>query len=141
MSGLAGRGGEGRVNVELVRGLLGRLASGEPRELVELLDPEVEVMTAKPLAGAGDFHGQPGFLRWMERWDAAWERESFWVALVEPVGPCHVIAMVRQRARAETAGDSEATVTYMWELRGGLLVRLHAYPSREEALRAARAGE
>ena len=139
MSGLARRGGQGRENVDTVRGLLGRLASDDPRGMAELLDPEVELVTAKPLAGAGTFQGQPGFLRWLERWEAAWERESLWIAMVEPVGPRHVVAMVRQRARSQAPGEGEATVTYMCELRGGLPVRLHAYPSREEAIAAARA--
>ncbi len=144
MSGLAGRGGGGRRNVDIVQALFGRLANEDPRALTDTLDPEVDVMTQKGLAGAGEFHGIPGYLRWFERWSAAWERESLWVAMIEPVGPNHVVAMVRQRARGGAGGDDpdaerEVTVTYMWELRGGLVVRLHAYADRKAAIGAARA--
>lgn len=155
MSGLAGRGGKGRQNVDTVQALFGHLAGDDPRELVDSLDPEVDVLSGKGLPGAGGFHGVPGYLRWYERWSAAWELESLWVAMIEPVGPNHVIAMVRQRAKAAAAGEpvpaaadepdeaaagepEEATVTYMWELRSGHVVRLHAYPDRRAAIDAAR---
>lgn len=140
MSGLAGRGGAGRRNVDLVQGFFGRLGGGDPESLADVLDPEVDVMSAKGLAGAGEFHGLPGYHRWLARWSAAWERESIWVAMIEPVGTSHVIAMVRQRAKGSAPGEGEATVTYMWELRGGHIKRLHAYPTRKAAVNAARGG-
>lgn len=140
MGKLAGRGGHGRENVDYARELIGRLAGAGPRDLVSELDPEIELLTVAPLPGAGRFHGQPGFLRWLERWEGAWQRESLWVAMVEPIGTRRVVATVSMQAKdaVEQGQSGEPAMALMVEFGGAGVTRLHAYPDRRSALLAAR---
>ncbi len=127
----------GRSHVDLARAILRVLSSDEPLAAAEMLDPDIDIATARTLAGSGRFLGQPGFRRWLERWGAAWDPASLRVEMVEPVGERHAVASVRQRQR----DGAEQAVSFLFEFRSGLPVRLHAYASRRAALAAARDSE
>ena len=78
----------------------------------------------------------------MGGWLEAWESFTIDVVEFEPIGERHVVGDVRQSGRGRGSGvEVEMRLGYLWEVRGGKVIRLHIVPDRETALAAARAGE
>jgi ketosteroid isomerase-like protein len=124
------------------RDLLAAFEGGDLEGLLALLDPEIEVFSPRELANGGTFHGHEGYLEWTKEWFDAWEEFEIEATSIEAVGEHHVLTEVRQRGRGKGSGiEIDMTACYMGEVHGGRATRLHLYPSREQALAAAKEGE
>jgi ketosteroid isomerase-like protein len=129
---------ERESNVEFARRGFEAFASGNLDELLELLDSEVEIYVPIELPGAGTYRGHDGYLRWSEEWMEAWEEFEIEPQEYEPFGERHVVVPIVQRGRGKGSGiEVEARLAYMFEVRGGIGIAVHLYPTREEAVRAA----
>ena len=129
-------------SVAHARELLAAFERGDIEALLGLLDPEVEIYSPPPLANAGTFHGRDGYLEWSREWFDAWENFEIEATSIEAVGEYHVLTSVRQRGRGKGSGiEIEMEAHYLGEVRDGLAVRFHLYPTREQALEAARQRE
>jgi ketosteroid isomerase-like protein len=129
-------------NIALAREGFDAFARGDLEAILEFVDPEVEVFVPIELPGAGTQHGHEGFLRWMAEWLEAWEEFEIEPREFEPVGARHVVVPIHQRGRGRGSGiEVETDLAYMFEIVDGHARRVHLYPSAEDALAAARAGE
>ena len=129
-------------NVAHAHRLVEAFQRGDLEGLLALLDPEVEIFASPELANAGRFHGREGYLQWSREWFEAWDDFHVEAKAIEPVGEHHVLTSVHQRGRGKGSGvEVEMEACYMGEVHDGLATRLHLYPTREQALEAARGGD
>jgi ketosteroid isomerase-like protein len=129
-------------NVALARAGLEAWSRGGVDEVMEFLDPEIEVHTPTELLNAGTFHGHKGYRAWLGEWMDAWDEFELKVLSAEPVGERHVLVEVYQRATGAGSGvEVEMQVTQMYEVRDGKAIRFHIYPERDRALAAVRESE
>jgi ketosteroid isomerase-like protein len=115
--------------------------SGNHQSVVELLAEDVEVFAAPELANAGRFEGREGYLRWIEPWIDAWEGLDMTVTGMTPVGDDHVLADVHQTGHGREGIEVAMDVTFLFEIRDGLVGYLALYANHEEALADARQRE
>jgi ketosteroid isomerase-like protein len=129
-------------DVALVRAGIEEMNRGDIDALLARFDPEIEFHIAPGLGNAGTYYGREGFREGVDGWLEAWESFTIDVVEFEPIGERHVVGDVRQSGRGRGSGiEVEMWLGYLWEVRGGKVVRLHIVPDRETALAAARAGE
>jgi len=128
--------------VEHARAIHAAFERGDLEGLLDLLDPEVEVYSPPELANAGTFRGREGYLQWSREWFDAWEEFVVEAKSIEAVGEHHVLTTVTQRGKGKGSGiEIGMDAFYLGEVHDGRATRFHLYPSREQALEAAREGE
>jgi ketosteroid isomerase-like protein len=127
--------------VELVRRGFQLYVGGDIEGLLELYDREVEV-TAPEWMNAGPFHGHEGYMRWLRRWNEAWESFDFDVRSIEPVGERHVVAEVLISGRGAGSGVEVSTTSgWVAEVRNGRATYLEVTMSVDGARDVARRRE
>lgn len=106
--------------------------------MTDYLDPEVEWRLEENMPDAEIFRGHEGvarlFDRWLEAWDA-WdlEPEQFFDA-----GGGVMVVADRIHGRGKGSGMVvEVPYAHVFKLRGGKIVEIQDYPSKEAALAAA----
>jgi ketosteroid isomerase-like protein len=125
-------------NVALVRRSLEAICARDVDALLELYDPEVQLL---PLTGtrveSGGYHGHDGVREYMSEADELWE-------VLEPVGEVftdvgnYVLVTGRCRVRGRSSGaESNPVCAWVIGLRNGRIVSHRACESHEEALRVA----
>jgi ketosteroid isomerase-like protein len=127
-------------NVEIVREAYRAAKEGSSLEpLFELLDPEI-VWDNRAVWPDGDrYHGRDEVRREARRWFGTWEEYRFNAEEFIDAGDCVVVPLrVHGRGRGSGA-EVEQYFVELWRLRNGRAVEHFAYPSKEEALEAARA--
>ena len=133
-----------RENLEVVRAIFEAGARGDAARVFELYDPRVECDAPRSplprLIGGDGFEGHNGLRRFFRERAEAWEHvEDEYDELIE-VGE-EVVSVNTVRARGGTSGiDVSISMAGVWSVRGGRVVRLAWFASREEALEAASAG-
>jgi ketosteroid isomerase-like protein len=106
--------------------------------ILSLTDPEFEaVVTAQLSAEPDTYRGPEGIRRYFESFyevmdEIEFEAERFWDAGDAVVAAVHMRAKGRRTAIAVVQSFAQ-----LWRMRGGRALRVHTYPSREEALAAA----
>lgn len=124
---------------ELVRRGVEAYNSGNLDAVLPLLAPNVEVHASAAVLNAGTFHGPDGFMQWITAWNEAWEEFTLEIRDMELVTENSAIVTVRQRGVGAGSGvEVELEVFHVWELRDGLVSRLHLYATRDDALAAAK---
>jgi ketosteroid isomerase-like protein len=126
-------------NVQIVRALIAEIWSDpdEPLDLTGRVHPRVEVVSQEGFPEQRFLFGLSGFERWTTRWSETFEDydlqpEHFWHRGDE------VVVALRERGRARRSGiQLEERYLQVWTLRGGLVVRVRVFTSRDEALEAA----
>jgi hypothetical protein len=109
-------------------------------EIPDLIDPGVEI-PAEGIAGLRDeagFVGWDGWVRFWAAWFEPWEGYEWETTNWEEIGD-HVVLDGLNRARGRESGAPvEWWNTQVWTVRGGKIVRVVGYGTREEALAALR---
>jgi ketosteroid isomerase-like protein len=126
-------------NVEIVRRIYeARLRSEDIEQVLEFLDPEVELVTG--LAGSftgASYRGHSGVRQWLDDAIDAWE--DFWPELIEftDAGDC-VVVDVRWHGRGRASSiEVDRRTTQIWTFRAGRVVRMETFMDRALALQAA----
>lgn len=114
--------------VEEVRSGLARYIAEGPEAIVELLDPDAEMLSNAP--GPWDCHNRADILRFLRSLEA----EGIVPAIVEvtAIGDQVLLGLSRRRPDGHTR-----TGYSLVSLRDGLVIRMQAYSSREAAAVAA----
>ena len=130
-----------RENLELVRSLYDAVGRHDPAAVIDHYDPAVTWDMSRTYAdvmGQGVYRGHEGLRQWFREWQEAWEMFEYPCQELVDAGE-HVVSVVRPRARGRASGlevhwDELAGV---WTIRGGRVVQVVWYPTREQALSAA----
>jgi ketosteroid isomerase-like protein len=129
-------------NMAIAREGLDDFRRGDLEAFLSKLDPDVEIYSPPDRANPAHFRGREGFVQWTSTWLDAWETFEWVDEAFEPVGEHHVLMTVTQRGIGKGSGvEVEMPAYYMAEYHEGLATRVHLYPTREQALDAARSGE
>lgn len=130
-------------NVEIVRRAFEATNRGQgPAVLLEFYDADVELdargTALGQLVGGGVYRGHQGVRHFFRRYYEAWEQVDYEIEELIDAGE-HVVAVVNNRCRGRGSGITlEWQAPSIWTIRGGKIIRLVFFMSREEALRAAR---
>jgi ketosteroid isomerase-like protein len=133
-----------RENVEIVRRVYDAAMRRDTATLVDLYDPEFEWDTSRdaywgPLVGRGIYRGHDGLRRWFRELNEAWDSIEFFADELIEVGD-KVISVNTGRGRGRRSGiDVEGTNAGVWTIRGGKILRVVWFTTREEALEFATA--
>jgi len=126
-------------NVELVRDALAHFReTRQPR--FEFLAPEFvwDVRSFPGWTGKAEFHGADGLSEFMAEWTAAYSDWTYDVEELIDADEGRVVATLLQRGRLK---DSDAwvdlRVAFLYTVKAGLVERIEAYASPEQALQAA----
>ena len=126
--------------IELLRAGYEAFNRGDHEWLLVRAAPDFVAQDRPEIPDPQVHHGREGAARAM---DAA--RAEFDEYCVEPrevieVGD-HVVVVAQQSGRGRTSGVTvEGDIVHVWGYRGGEIISLRAFSSREEALAAAQAG-
>ncbi len=128
-----------RENVELVRRGFDDYARDGWEAMLPLLHPEFEAITPPELAmEPGTYRGEEGMRRYFQSFEEAMEDIRFLVDGELLDGGDRVFVPIRLTARGKETGiEVEQRMFMVWTVRGGKAIRLEAFASREEALKAA----
>jgi ketosteroid isomerase-like protein len=128
--------------IELLRRGFEAWDAGDIEAVLELLDPDVEVVAADGFINAGTHRGHDGFLRWAQQWFEAWEDFQQTPEAVVAVGDRHAVARFHQVGRGRGSGvEVEMVVGWTLEYRDGRFTYLALHLGFEDAVRDARARE
>jgi uncharacterized protein len=128
-------------NVEVVRRVFDAAARGDSATVLALYDPQVEWDTRGGLGGVVDrdvYYGHDGLRRYFRLRAEAWETITDHLEELIDAGE-HVIAVatVRGRGRASGVEINHENYAGVWTIRGGKVVRVKWFLTREDALEAA----
>jgi ketosteroid isomerase-like protein len=121
-------------NVQIVqRGLEHLMATGE--SLWEGFDEDVRVHDHDTM-DQGEYRGHAGVAQWLEDWGAAWAEWSIEPEEFLDVGE-YVVMVFQMKATGRDSGIAlERQDAQVFKMRGGKVVRLDYYNSKQEALKA-----
>jgi ketosteroid isomerase-like protein len=128
-------------NVELVRHAVEANRSGPPdvtvEEAVALADPDFEMTSRLTSVEGTTYRGHDGVRRYFEDMADAWQEWRNDIDEMTEVSPDAVLTGVTFRAIGQSGVNVELRSAVVWVLSDGKVVRIHSYPSRQEALEAA----
>ena len=129
-------------NVEVVRRTIEAYnrtyAEGTP-DLYDLLDPEVEWVPMSALLEGTRYHGHDGVRQWMEEMKRDWTSFEVRPERFLDLGDDRVLTLGVWRAQGR-GGDvllDFQQASWLFQVKGGRLVRLQTFTDRSEALEAA----
>jgi ketosteroid isomerase-like protein len=130
------------TNAELLRqghaAYFAAFKSGDPSNLLSLLDPAVEWQTGDPGVMESVYHGHDGVRRWMREFWESWEELLLDTEEVVEGGEGRVFSALRIRGRGRASGaPAEGRLFEVVEIRNGLITKRLAFSNRESALKAA----
>ena len=129
------------THVDQIRQSFEAFDRGDVEEATRRFDDETEVHTPSSMMNSGTYPGREGFLRWVGQWLDAWDDYRLEPLGFEALDDEHVLVPARQTARGKGSGVKvEMEVFWLAQVRDGRTLRLHLYPSRAEATRAAASG-
>jgi len=125
-------------DLELVRSAIEALNGRDMERLLELLDPDVELVTVKAVFEGTEYRGHDGLRRYLADMSEDWERFSYELDSLTPVGDGLVLVTGRMHARGrETGTEVESPGAWLNEVRDGVVVSVHFYADADAALAAA----
>lgn len=126
-----------RENVELIRAVFDAWDADDFSAMLALFDPDVVTRRVSPMPDPGAWKGTDGMLEVISEWVATFDEFE-----MEPVefidAGDRVITAVAQEGRGEAGGvPVKGTFWFAWGVRGGKVVSLDMYGSREQAIEGA----
>lgn len=130
------------ANVELVRRAWEAFERGDAQTAFEIFDPDVEWDVSHDvwgdIVGGGHYRGPQGVATWLRDLYEAWESFEMSTDEVLDAGDDRVVCVLIARGKGRASGlEVEHRPAGVATLRGGRIVRIVWYPTREEALAAA----
>jgi ketosteroid isomerase-like protein len=124
-------------NLEIVEHGFEAFNEGGVEGILPYIHPDFETTTPPDLASEPDtYRGHEGVRRWFSSFDEVMEEIRWDARSFREVGD-RVVVEFTLRARGKTTGlDFGQDAVMVWELRDGQGVRIHLYPTLEEALTA-----
>jgi ketosteroid isomerase-like protein len=122
-------------NVEIVRGWVQAVISGDVEKALEGLDPEI-VVRVHDLPDVPEYHGPEGVAQWRADWESSWESWTWEPQDFVSKGDL-VVAALLTVAKGHTSGVEVRRLTgAVFRLRDGKAIELDYYASNREALEA-----
>lgn len=124
------------ANIEIIRRGLDAYNRGDVEAVLETADPDIEFMPLRSLVVGGSYRGHEGIRRYFEDLDDEWENFSIGNEEIRE-RENSVLLLGEFSATGRASGmEMRSPVAWLFELRAGKVVRMQAYSSQEEALRA-----
>ena len=128
-------------NVQLVRRLFEAAARKDSEGVLALYHPDVELDTSRSplgrLVGGDAYRGHGGVRRFYRAYDEAWEQIDHDIEELIEAGD-QVVSVVTIRARGRTSrAEVDLSMSGLWTVQEGRIVRVTYFQSPEEALAAA----
>jgi uncharacterized protein len=123
-------------NLDLVQAALAAYFQSNEQALRELTASDITVTTNPDQPDFREYHGFKGLLQVLGDWTDTWDDYSFEVTRMRGVGD-FVLVVARQRGQGKRSGvpiDDE--LTFVFNARGGKILRLQMFAAEQEALRA-----
>ena len=123
-------------NVEIIKAGFAGFQTGRG---FELLDPEIEWEARGDLPDAGTYRGHDGVRQLLERFDEVMDEIWFEPEEFIPVDENRVVVALRWGGKGKGSGVviEETREAWLFTLRGGKIMRVQEFPTREQALSAA----
>jgi ketosteroid isomerase-like protein len=100
-----------------------------------VIDPEIEIHD-HDVPDGGVFHGHPGWLKWVDTFDSAWEHVSMEPEEYIDAGGDKAVLLHRLAARGRGGISLERQDGIVYTRRDRMIVRMDYYGSQAEALEA-----
>ena len=127
--------------MEIVRRAIEANRSGPPAETVEkaaqLAHPDFEFVSRLTAVEGGSYRGIDGARAYYADLADAWQEWHNELREVAEVGQDTVLTESVFRGTGRSGVDADLRSFVVWTLSEGRIIRMHSYPSREEALEAA----
>jgi uncharacterized protein len=124
-------------NVEIVRRAFTAYTRGDTALFLELLDPDVVWIPFGATLEGRVYRGHDGVRQWLEGLLTDWEFFEPYPEDFRDLGD-RVLVFGHWRARGRASGaELERAGTWLFDVKGGKIVRLQTYSDRAEALEAA----
>lgn len=128
-------------NVGIVRRAIEANRSGPPSETVEkaaeLAHPDFDFVSRLAAVEGGSYRGIDGVRAYYEDLAAAMQQWHIELLEISAIGPGLVLTESVFRGIGRSGVEVELHSDILWTLIDGRIIRMHSYPSREEALEAA----
>jgi ketosteroid isomerase-like protein len=137
-----------RENLEIVRRMLEASDRRDGAAVFAVYDPETEWDVSEPsptephyedpIWMRGVFRGHDAVRRWLREWVGGWEVTDYQHEQLIDAGD-QVVHFVRQHVRGRASGIEFEfpPCAQVWTVRGGKIVRMKLYWSRQDALESA----
>ncbi len=123
-------------NVEIVRRSFTAFTRGDTASFLELLDPDVVWIPLMASLEGRVYRGLDGVRQWLEGVLTDWEFFEAYPEDFRDLGD-RVLVFGHWRARGRASGvELERVGTWLYEVKGGKIVREQTYTNRAEALKA-----
>jgi ketosteroid isomerase-like protein len=101
-------------------------------------DDDVELVAREPWLEQGRFRGSEAVGNWFGNWFSAFPEARFEVSEARELEDGRVLLVAEHQAQGRASGaEVHGTVVWVYRLRGGKIVRVDGFASRDEALAAA----
>jgi ketosteroid isomerase-like protein len=126
-------------DLELVRTSIEALSARDVDRVLETLDPDVELVTAKGLfEGAEPYRGHDGFRQYISDMSEDWEYFDYELEELTSAGDGIVVVAGRFRARGlDTGNEVSSPGAWLCQVRDGSIGSVHFYADAEAAMAAA----
>jgi ketosteroid isomerase-like protein len=124
-------------NLDLVREGVNAWNERDTGRLLELLDPDVELVPMRARLEGGRYTGHAGMLQMMRDTAEDWEGARVEIEELRDLGDS-VLVLGRFQAKGRASGvDLDMPAAWISDLTDGRVTRMRAFPNRDEAIRAA----
>ena len=125
-------------NVETLRQVFEAFSSGEMERILALTHPDFEGEVPPELSAEPDtYRGHEGIRRYFQTFEDAMDEIRFHPERFRDVGDSVAVAVRLTAKGRQTAIPVEQQFTQLWSFRDGKALRVRAFASLSEALRAA----
>jgi uncharacterized protein len=125
-------------NVEIVRRVIGAVATGDSTTVLELVSPDIEWDFSHVDTWLEDrvYRGYGGVGEFLAKWRGEWDDYRFEVEDVIDAGD-KAVAFIRDEGRSKTTGMKlERRHAEVWSFRDGRVIRIEPFDRRGPALEA-----
>jgi uncharacterized protein len=124
-------------NLEIVRRAFEAFNRRDMTAFLDLLDPDVEWVPILAVLEGRVYRGHKDVQRWVEDLDPDWEFFEVYHEELRDLGD-RVLIFGHWRARGRASGvESEQPGIWLYEMKGGKVVRMRTFTDRGEGLKAA----
>lgn len=124
-------------NTEVVRRWVQAANDGDLGRLLELADPDFEMVEASALPGAARVRGLKELETYSYGWARNWSETDWREEEISEIPPDHVLLVSTLRLRGLRSDiDVERRWAYVFTVRSGRVLRQDGYDTKEDALSA-----